>query len=103
MSSKFEELTNLEFVAYLMNFSANGGLTQSFIIEALDYYSKFTLENIDNIDWPENHFIKRETWKSIAQEVQEAIQEKYHRFPQNSSTENSKDTQNNAGQGATGS
>jgi hypothetical protein len=90
--SKFEEMTNLEFIAYLMNFSASGGITQSFIIEALDYYSKFTLENIDTIEWPENHIIKKETWRKVAQEVKEAVQEKYYRIPQILSPENSKDT-----------
>ena len=42
-----KRLTNEEFVIYLMNYSSNGALVQSFVIEALRFYAEKVTENGD--------------------------------------------------------
>lgn len=63
-----KRMTNVEFVKSVMEHSNYGAIKQSFIISALDEYSRQVLE--DKIDMDEHSIIPPNLWQSIATELQ---------------------------------
>lgn len=61
--------TNVAFVKELMEFSRFGALTQAFILQAIDQFSKQVAAS-DPAKYPEVGLVSPEVWIGIAKEVQ---------------------------------
>lgn len=68
-------MTNVEFVTNLMTYSRHGALTQVFVLQAIEYYAK-KVKLPDGRDYS-NALINWDSWKAIADEILEKINEKY--------------------------
>lgn len=73
MTRKYE--SNSEFISASMNHSNYGALKQSFIISALDTYSRMVIQ--EDIWNPMEGFVADGVWKEIAREVSKEITEQY--------------------------
>lgn len=74
------EWSNSEFVDYLMNNSVHGPLTQSYVIEAIRFYS----ERVTAMPEPESNdkeFIDPKLWHQIASWVIGKVKRKYEEKP----------------------
>lgn len=67
--------TNVEFVKSIMNNSHYGAMKQSFIISALDEYSRQVLEG--KIDMDEHYIISPSLWRGIAKELTDELASQY--------------------------
>jgi hypothetical protein len=68
-------ITNIEFVTNLMQFSEYGALAQSFIIEAIRYYSEAVSKSTPTDDG--KSFISPVLWHKIAVDIKEKLEAKY--------------------------
>lgn len=76
MSKRKKFDTNEEFVRRLMNGGPAGPLTQLFVIDALDKWSKTVSEApVEKLDSP---LINGAAWKATAKYVQDEIQKMYN-------------------------
>jgi hypothetical protein len=73
------ELSNIEFVYKLMNYSPYGALAQTFIIEAINHYSKTIADSTPRDD--SSAFINPKTWHDLAVDIQKQLVEKYEPKP----------------------
>lgn len=71
-------LTNTEFIEQLMNNNAYGPLTQSYVIEAIRFYSEKITEIPEPKDDP-SQFISPKLWHQIAAYALDQIKMKYER------------------------
>ena len=71
-----KRLTNEEFVIYLMNYSSNGALVQSFVIEALRFYAEKVTENGEPEDDGKS-IVNPKAWYNTGKEVLEKVNLKY--------------------------
>lgn len=69
-------LSNVEFVAELMEYSPYGALVQVFIIEAIRFYSTSVMESEPREPNPES-FISQEDWRGIAADISNKFIERY--------------------------
>lgn len=67
-----KRLNNVEFVTEMMEFSQFGALTQAFIIEAIDRYSKQVAASTPD-QYPPNDFFSPEVWIGIGKEIQQKL------------------------------
>lgn len=74
-SDKFKRMTNEEFVSHIMNYSNSGSLVQSFVIEALRFYSEAVISKGEPKD--DGSFINPVVWYNIGKEVNDKINLKY--------------------------
>jgi hypothetical protein len=73
-----KDMTNTEFLAYIMNFSKHGGLMQAFVIEALSRYAMHVREQKDQFMIEmKNSIIKPEAWIGCAEELEQLLEQKY--------------------------
>ena len=70
------EMTNEEFLVWLMNTSPFGALTQAFIIEAIRYYSEAVSKG-DRPDSDPEQFIDPALWYDIGKDIQSRVVAKY--------------------------
>ena len=68
-------MTNEEFVSHVMNYSSGGPLVQSFVIEALRFYSEAVISKGEPKD--DGSFINPVVWYNIGKEINEKINLKY--------------------------
>lgn len=75
---QIDKMTNQEFLKWIMNFSAYGGLAEVFIIEAVRFYS----EKVANQPKPEEDnksFISPVAWHQLGEEINAKIKMKYEK------------------------
>ena len=68
--------TNVEFITELMEFSNYGSLASVFVMQALDQFSRAVLEAPDEIFSDSAHFVVTETWKGVAKEIADKINQR---------------------------
>jgi hypothetical protein len=73
-----KKLTNEQFVANLMSFHPSGALIQSYVIEALRFYSKMVAKQ-DPADFKDadKQFVNPNAWRAIGIDVFRQILRKY--------------------------
>lgn len=75
---RLAKMTNVEFVTELMNWSKFGPIAQSYIIEAIRFYSERITSMPEPKDDPSS-FISPVLWHQIATDIQDQIKKKYER------------------------
>lgn len=71
-----KQMTNEQFIVYMLNWSKSGPMMQSFIVEALRAYSHATTENGPPADNP-TAIVSPLAWYNIGLELKTKIDEKY--------------------------
>lgn len=74
-----KNVSNVDFVKSIMEYSAHGALVEVFVIEAIRNYAENVLA--DTSVWPESSMISQAAWKSIAYEIQMKANSKYASNP----------------------
>lgn len=70
-----KQMTNEDFVRYIMNYSPRGALVQVFVIQALSTYCELVLEA--GVGPSENSLINPEAWRDIASHINNLMEQKY--------------------------
>lgn len=70
-----EQLTNVQFVKKMMEYSDYGALAQLFIMDALAKQSKATaFAKLEDLG-PADGLVRRESWKGVAAEIYNKLRE----------------------------
>lgn len=73
-----EDMTNVEFVTKLMEFSQFGPLAQLFVLDALDKWSQKIIDNEATVlATMKDGFIAGEAWVGVAKEINKKIKERH--------------------------
>lgn len=73
-----EDLTNVEFVTKLMEFSKFGPLAQLFVIDALDKWSQKIIDSQEQVlVQMKDGFVSGEAWVGVAKEINAKVKAQY--------------------------